>query len=193
MDLSSLTSAELEAYSRSEYTGRERLEDLERELLKREHGSNAAALAELQRRLQRCREPDAHKSEPVVASAHALTTLKESNRSRPPRIALLFLCIPVLWYFAFNRFAGGSAKLNAARLTIAVLTPFALLSIPAFFFTMHEWAKSRVEAEPSKTVFPRTVLVVTNGLALIVIVSIGIYITLHPMAGICIYDESFCE
>ena len=104
MDLSSLTSAELEAYSRSEYTGRERLEDLERELLKREHGSNAAALAELQRRLQRYREPDAHKSEPVVASAHALTTLKESNRSRPPRIALLFLCIPVLWYFAFNRF-----------------------------------------------------------------------------------------
>ena len=83
--------------------------------------------------------------------------------------------------------------MNAARLTIAVLTPFALLSIPAFFFAMHEWAKSRVEAEPSKTVFPRTVLVVTNGLALIVIVSIGICITLHPMAGICIYDESFCE
>jgi hypothetical protein len=193
MDLSRLTSAELEAYSRSEYMGRERLEDLERELLKREHGTNQVALAEVKRRLQPHREPEAHKSQPLFAPSDTNNPPKASIESRPPRIALLYLCIPLLWYVAFHRFAGNSAKLNAAKLIIAVLTPFALLSIPAFFFTMHEWAKSRVEAEPSETSFPRIVLVLTNGLALIVIASIVIYSVMNPMSGICRYDESFCK
>ncbi len=193
MELSSLTTAELEAYSRSEYMGRERLEELERELLRRAHGSNQAALAEVKRRLQPHREPEAHKSQPLVAPSNTQTPLKASTESRPPRIALLYLCIPVLWYVAFNRYAGASAKSNAAKVIIAMFTPFALLSIPGFLLTMHEWAKLRVEAEPSESLFPRTVLSVTNGVGLIVIASIVIYSILHPMAGICKYDESFCD